>query len=110
MMGLEDVVQLPFLVVGNKLNVCDTSFGNIKRRLRNTDAVSPEEMMEIVQESTVSNFLIPGVLSRGGIGKNIFGKHLNILHVSKFLVSKVHEFNAKYSNNGNLFVIELNSR
>lgn len=49
-MGLEDEINL-FLVTGHSKNICHGSFGHIKRRLLNEDAVTPADMMKIVRES-----------------------------------------------------------
>lgn len=59
MMGLDDEVTLFFLVAGHTKNVCDGAFGQVKRRLAHQDAITPAEMMHVIDNSSTTTSIIP---------------------------------------------------
>lgn len=59
-MGFEDEVVLYFLVAGHTKNVCDGTFGHVKRNILKTDAITPAQMMDVVKSSSKSTQCVPG--------------------------------------------------
>ena len=60
MVGLDDEVILYFLIPGHTKNVCDGSFGHVKRNLLNNDVLVPKDMMNVIIGSVKSNNYMAG--------------------------------------------------
>lgn len=56
---MHERTYLYFLVPGQTKNVCDGAFGHVKRRLQHREAHVPVDMMQVIEESSVSTRCIP---------------------------------------------------
>ena len=54
-MKYETEVILYFLIAMHTKNVWDWSFGHVKRYVRNNNAISPFDILKIIEESQISN-------------------------------------------------------
>ena len=59
LLGRYKRVDLYFLVAGHTNNVCDGAFGHVKRRLQHRDAHVTADVMQIINESSVSTRFVP---------------------------------------------------
>lgn len=105
--GLNDQIDLYFLISGHTKNVCDGAFGLVKRQLRLRNARCPRDMMKIIQESSQSTSCVPGSQVTWRDWKKLLGPFFSI--PSNCLISKYHVFTFKKSSPGVLFVQSLTS-
>lgn len=105
--GLNDRIDLYFLVSGHTKNVCDGAFGHVKRGLKSKDARCPGDMMKIIDESSKSNKCIPGSEVRWMDWKKILSPHFSI--PTALSITKYHVFTFKKEKPGVLFARYLTS-
>ena len=60
-MGLNDSIELCFLIAGYTKNVCDGAFGHGKRRLNQNDTHTPADMMAAIENSSSTTRFVPSV-------------------------------------------------
>lgn len=99
--GIEDVVELHFLIAGHTKNVCDGAFGHIKRRLSHTDAYTPGDMLKIIEESSSTTKCIPSTKVFWRNWKAFLRQFFYL--PSALAITKYHTFITKRSEPGMLF-------
>lgn len=59
LIGLNNSIELCFLIAGHTKNVCDGAFGHVKRRLNQTDTHTPADMMSVTENSRSRTKCVP---------------------------------------------------
>ena len=56
---MNNQVDLFFLIAGHTKNLCDGAFGHVKRRIKVRDVHTPQEMMNVIEDSSNTTKCIP---------------------------------------------------
>ena len=106
-MKYEREVILYFLTAGHTKNVCDGSFGHVKRHLRNRNSITPFDMVKIIEESSISNKMNNGSNVWRFNWKSMLDQYFKI--PAKLQISKYHLFTARASKPRMSFVKSLST-
>lgn len=99
-MDFNEEIELTLMVTGHKKNVIDGSFGHVKRRLKKTDTRSPLEMMNVVQNSSSSNFCVSSSCVARMLWKTFLENNLRI--PGGFTITKYHVFSFVSDSSGTM--------
>ena len=58
--GINETISLNFLISGHTKNRCDGSFGLVKRKLRQRNAIVPSDMKKVIDDSSTNNSAVCG--------------------------------------------------
>lgn len=100
-------VSLLFLKCGHTKNKCDGCFGHVKRLLRRTDAITPRDMMRIIQDSSETNICVPSQLVEWLSWKEMLGGFFRMPAALK--IQQYHEFDFLASTPGVVSVRKLST-
>ena len=88
--GMEKKIVLYFMIAGHTKNRCDCAFGFVKRKLRQENVLTPDEMVSVVERSSESNKALICSDTKWRRWKEFLSLYFSV--PKKFKLSKYHVF------------------
>lgn len=100
-------VSLYFMIPGHTKNICDSSFGNVKRLYRKRNVLHPGDMMSVIEESSKTSRCIPSRNVKWQDWRSLLEKQFKV--PSNFKITAFQSFTSKMHAPGKLFVKKLHN-
>lgn len=91
--GEYESVELCFMVAGHTKNECDSAFGHIKRKFRESDVLTPTDMIRVISQSSCSTTCVPSTSVEWVQWKRVLTEYFKI--PSDFRITKYHYFSVR---------------
>lgn len=105
MSGRFKSVQLCFMIPGHTKNVCDGSFGHVKRKYRSENVLHPGEMMKVISNSAKNTECVPSVAIDWMKWRDLLVMYFKV--PSSFKITRYQIFESREDSPGELFAKAL---